>query len=67
VVPVGEGGVIVGLDLPERERRAERSQEGEPRPVRQFREAADHPEPRAVIERGVLEGLPPLHPGRDGP
>ena len=67
VVPVGEGGVVVGLDLPEpeRERRAERSQEGEPRTVRQLREEADHPEPRAVIERGVLEGLPPLHPVRD--
>jgi len=64
---VGEGGVVVGLDLvdPERKGLAQRSQEGKPRTVRQLREEADHPEPRAVIERGVLEGLPPLHPVRD--
>lgn len=61
-VPGGAGAVGVRLDLPDatRERRAERSQNGESRALRQLWEAPDHSASRAVVQRRVLEDLPPL-------
>lgn len=64
VVPVREGRIVVGLDLPDAkwERAAEGSQEREPRAVRELREEAHDPQPGTVIQGRVLEDLPPLDP-----
>ena len=64
MVPVGEGGIVVGLDLvdPERKGLAQRGQERERRRVRQLWEEAHDPQPGAVVQGRVLEDLPRLHP-----